>query len=147
MTKRNAIAVLAVVLGAVACERAASPASSAASDTRTAPTAPRDYSSTGSLTTASGSPAIAVASVRRYTSGLYVARAVATTSNVHLSVRSSTTGFSSITSGTLVQEDESTSPLEFQFSTSSGNRYLIVATPVQGGVGDESRASFVEIVL
>lgn len=143
MNKRNAIAVLAVVLGAVACERASTPASS---DSRTAPSAPRDYSSTGTVSTATGSPAIAVASVRRNVPGLYIARGTSTTSGVYVMVRrnSPTLGFGSISSGTLIQDDEASGPLEFSFSTSSGYRYLVVAVPVENGVADMDRASFVE---
>jgi hypothetical protein len=143
MTKRNAIAVLAMVLGAVACERASTPVSSGSG---ARPTAPRDYSSTGNNTTATGSPAIAVASVRRNVPGLYIARGTSTTSSVYLMVRrnSSVLGFSSLTSGTWIADDENSGPLEFSFSTSSGYRYLVVAVPVENGVADFDRASFVE---
>ena len=143
MTRRNAIAVLAVVLGVVACERASTPASSGAG---AHPTAPRNYSSTGTVTTATGSPAVAVASVRRNVPGLYIARGTSTTSGVYLMVRrnSSVLGFSSLTSGTWIADDESSGPLEFSFSTSSGYRYLVVAVPVENGVADFDLASFVE---
>jgi hypothetical protein len=143
MTKRNAIAVLAVVLGAVACERASTPVSSGSG---ARPTAPRDYTSTGTVTTATGSPAIAVASVRRYVPGLWIARGTATTEGVYLMVRrnSSVLGFQTVSSGTLITDDENNGPLEFSFSTDSGYRYLVVAVPVENGVADFDRASFVE---
>jgi hypothetical protein len=143
MNKRNAIVALAVVLGAVACERASTPASSASS---ARPTSPRDYSSTGTVTTATGSPAVAVASVRRNVPGLWIARGTSTTAGVYVMVRrnSSILGFSSLTSGTLITDDENSGPLEFSFSTDSGYRYLVVAVPVENGVADFDRASFVE---
>ncbi len=88
---------------------------------------------------------IAVASVRKQAGTLYMARGLSTTGQVHVQVRSSTTGFQGLTSGTLVAEDTYDAPVDVPFTVTAGTRYLIVAYPHANSADDPDGASFVEI--
>jgi hypothetical protein len=91
-----------------------------------------------------------VVSVRRRvagTPGLYEARAVAVDGGeVTLEVRSSTTGFLNLTSGTFEAQDIGTGEANQGFQTAAGTRYLIIGYPSVGGIVDASHASFIEAV-
>jgi hypothetical protein len=94
----------------------------------------------------------AIVSVRRRVSGtpgLYTARAVATDGGeVTVEIRSSTLGFSSLTSGTFEDTDTGTGEANQDFQTAAGTRYLIIAYPSSGGGAmlDATHASFTEAV-
>lgn len=100
---------------------------------------------------ASHRAAIASARSRVYSStlSLYTARAlVVDGGEVTLEIRSSTIGFSGLTSGTLEAVITGTGEVNKDFQTSAGTRYLVVAYPSSGGGGtlDATHASFVEVV-
>lgn len=90
----------------------------------------------------------AIASVRaRVVSspGLYTARAlVVDGGEVTVEIRSSTGGFSTLSSGTFVSSNVGTGEVDEDFQTTPGTRYLIVAYPSVNGVVDAAHASFVE---
>jgi hypothetical protein len=94
----------------------------------------------------------AIASVRKRlgtTSALYEARALAVDGGeVTLEVRSSATGFSSLTSGTLETVSTGTGEVNEQFQVSAGTRYLVVAYPSSGGGAtlDAAHAHYIEAV-
>lgn len=94
----------------------------------------------------------AIASVRKRIAGtpaLYEARAlVVDGGEVTIEVRSSTTGFSSLTSGTLEQIGTATGEVTKQFQVNAGTRYLVVAYPSSGGGAtlDAVHAAFIEAV-
>lgn len=92
----------------------------------------------------------AIASVRQRVGGspaLYTARAVVVDGGeVTLEVRSSTGGFSNLTSGTLVGDDVATGEANLDFQVNSGTRYLVIAYPSVNGVVDATHASFIEAV-
>lgn len=134
MKRLHASAVLAVLMLAACDGTPMQPKAAEASQPR----------ATLSLTT----PVISTASVRRVAPGLYAARGVATSSAMHLVVRkvSSSLGFSGLDSGSLVQDDTNTGQVEFQFATSTGFRYLVVAYPSEAGVDDVGQAAYTELV-
>jgi hypothetical protein len=98
-----------------------------------------------------GSHRSAIVSVRQRVAGtpaLYTARAVATDGGeVTLEIRSSSGGFSALTSGTFEDTDTGTGEANQDFQTNAGTRYLIIAYPSSGGGGtlDATHASFIEI--
>jgi len=89
-----------------------------------------------------------IASVRKRISGtpaLYEARGLAVDGGeVTLEVRSSTTGFNALTSGTLVANDTWTGETDVTFSVSAGTRYLVVAYPSTNGTVDATHAHYIE---
>jgi hypothetical protein len=93
-----------------------------------------------------------IVSVRRKvagTPGLYSARAVAVDGGeVTLEIRSSTTAFLNLTSGTFQAQDIGTGEANQDFQTAAATRYLIIAYPSSGGgnVLDATHASFIEAV-
>jgi hypothetical protein len=93
-----------------------------------------------------------IVSVRRRvagTPGLYEARAVAVDGGeVTLEIRSSTTGFLNLTSGTWQGQDTGTGEANQAFQSAAGTRYLIVGYPSSGGgtTLDATHASFIEAV-
>lgn len=94
----------------------------------------------------------AIASVRKRIAGtpaLYEARAlVVDGGEVTIEVRSSTTGFNSLTSGTLEAFGTGTGEINKQFQVTAGTRYLVVAYPSSGGGGtlDDVHAHYIEAV-
>lgn len=93
----------------------------------------------------------AIASVRLRVAGtpaLYTARAVSTDGGeVTVEIRSSTGGFSALTSGTFEDTDTGTGEANQDFQATAGTRYLIIAYPSSGGGAtlDATHASFIEI--
>lgn len=93
-----------------------------------------------------------IVSVRRKvagTPGLYEARALAVDGGeVTLEVRSSTTAFLNLTSGTLEAQNVGTGEVNQQFQSAAGTRYLIIAYPSSGGGAtlDATHAAFTEAV-
>jgi hypothetical protein len=93
----------------------------------------------------------AIVSVRKRIAGtpaLYTARAVSTDGGeVTLEIRSSSGGFSSLTSGNFEDLEIGTGEANQDFQTTAGTRYLIIAYPSSGGGGtlDATHASFIEI--
>jgi hypothetical protein len=91
-----------------------------------------------------------IASVRKTGSGQYTAQGLAVDGDgVTIEVRSSTTGFSTTTSGTLVTYGNSTTgEVSVNFSASSGTRYLVVAYPSSSGgsLVDTTHPHFIEAV-
>lgn len=94
----------------------------------------------------------AIASVRRRIGGtppLYEARAlVVDGGEVTIEVRSSTTGFNSLSSGTLENTATGTGEANTQFQMTAGTRYLVVAYPSSGGGAtlDATHAAYLEAV-
>ncbi len=92
----------------------------------------------------------AVASVRARVIGtpsLYTARALVADGNeVTVEIRSSTIGFSNLTSGTLEISNTGTGEVNQDFQVTAGRRYLVVAYPSVGGVVDATHAHFIEAV-
>ncbi|WP_420125317.1 hypothetical protein [Longimicrobium sp.] len=93
----------------------------------------------------------AIVSVRKRVAGtpaLYTARAVSTDGGeVTVEIRSSSGGFSALTSGTFEDTDTGTGEANQDFQTTAGTRYLIIAYPSSGGGAtlDATHASFIEI--
>lgn len=93
-----------------------------------------------------------IVSVRRKvagTPGLYSARAVAVDGGeVTVEIRSSTTAFLNLTSGTFEASDTGTGEANQDFQTAAGTRYLVIAYPSSGGGAtlDATHASFTDAV-
>jgi hypothetical protein len=110
---------------------------------------PRAQETTASLSGGAGHRATIV-SVRRKvagTPGLYEARALAVDGGeVTLEIRSSTTAFLNLSSGTLETQDVGTGEVNQQFQSAAGTRYLIIAYPSSGGGGtlDATHAAYTE---
>lgn len=82
---------------------------------------------------------VVTASVRKKTTGspsTYEAKGIAADGNgVYLEVRSSSSGFSTLTSGTLVNYTQSTTgEVSMSFNATSGTRYLVVVYPANGSL-------------
>ncbi|HEU0013137.1 MAG TPA: hypothetical protein VFQ45_05610 [Longimicrobium sp.] len=100
---------------------------------------------------AAGEPHRAViAAVRKKTTGspsTYEAKGVAVDGGqVYIEVRSSTTGFSTLTSGTSVTTNWGTGETTVSFNATSGTRYMVVVYPMNGSLVDNIHAVFLEAV-
>lgn len=92
---------------------------------------------------------MAVVSVRRWVTGLYITSGQNTSGgDIHLIVRrnSGAMGFQSLTSGSLVQDEYRLSGEEMSFSAEAGYRYLVIAAPVVNGADDMQHATYAEFV-
>ena len=123
---------LMAILAVAACD------SATASDRAGAQTAeqPRAQETTASLS-GGASHRAAIVSVRKRVAGtpsLYEARAVAVDGGeVTLEIRSSATGFNTLTSGSLVFSSTGTGEANQAFQFTAGTRYLVIAYPSSGG--------------
>lgn len=112
---------------------------------------PRAQETTASLS-GGASHRAAIVSVRKRVGGtpsLYEARGlVVDGGEVTLEVRSSTTAFNNLTSGTLVFSSTSTGETDIAFQVTAGNRYLVVAYPSSGGgtTLDATHAAYADAV-
>jgi hypothetical protein len=137
---------LMAILAVAACD------SATASD-RAGQTAeqPRAQATTPSLSGGADHRA-AIVSVRKRvpgSPGLYEARAlVVDGGEVTLEIRSSATGFNSLTSGTLVMSNTGTGEVNQAFQTAAGTRYLVIAYPSSSGGAtlDAAHAHYLEAV-
>jgi hypothetical protein len=141
---RKFIALMAV-LALAACDSATG-ATRAVQDDR--PAAPGGASFSGG--SAGAAHRAVIASVRKTGSGQYTAQGLAVDGDgVTIEVRSSTSGFSTTTSGTLVTYgSSSTGEVSVNFSASAGTRYLVVAYPSSSGgsLVDINHPHFIEAV-
>lgn len=93
-----------------------------------------------------------IVSVRKRVTGtpsLYEARALAVDGGeVTLHVRSSSTAFNSLTSGTLDAQSTGTGEVNQAFQANAGTRYLVIAYPSSGGgdVLDATHAHYLDAV-
>lgn len=91
-----------------------------------------------------------IVSVRKRVAGtpaLYEARGVAVDGGeLTVEVRSSTIGFNTLTSGTLVAVDTWTGEVNLPFQADAGTRYMVVAYPSANGVYDQPHATYIEAV-
>lgn len=105
---------------------------------------------TGASLSGGSSHRATIVSVRRKvagTPGLYEARALAVDGGeVTLEIRSSTTAFLNLSSGTLQAQDVGTGEVDQQFQSAAGTRYLIIAYPSSGGGNtlDATHAAYIE---
>lgn len=140
---RKMITLMAVVALA-ACDSATASDREARSIDRGAEANPHG---TASFSGGSGHRAVIV-SVRKRVSGtpsLYTARAVAVDGGeVTVEVRSSSTAFNNLTSGSLVVSDTDAGEANQDFQATAGTRYLVIAYPSASGVVDATHASFME---
>lgn len=94
----------------------------------------------------------AIVSVRKRVAGspaLYEARALAVDGGeVTVEIRSSTTGFNSLASGTLVFSNTGTGEVNQAFQANAGTRYLVIAYPSSGGGStlDATHAAYADAV-
>lgn len=141
---KKMISVMAV-LALVACDSATGSNQAAGGSRASAEAQPQ---AAGPSFSGGSSHRAAIASVRaRVVSnpGLYTARAlVVDGGEVTVEIRSSTGGFSSLSSGTFVSSNVGTGEVDEDFQTTPGVRYLVVAYPSVNGVVDATHASFVE---
>ncbi|HEY0016551.1 MAG TPA: hypothetical protein VGC13_09545 [Longimicrobium sp.] len=136
---------LAAILALAACDSATASDRAGAQNARQ----PRAQETTASLSGGASHRAVIV-SVRKRVAGspgLYEARALAVDGGeVTVEIRSSTTAFNNLTSGTFEVSDTDIGEVNQAFQTTAGTRYLIVAYPSSGGVVDAAHAAYTEAV-
>lgn len=134
---------LMALLALAGCESATSSGQEARAD-RTAQAPETPHFSGGS---AGAAHRAVIASVRKTGSGTYEAMGLAVDGNqVYMEVRSSTTGFGTLTSGTLVTSNWGTGETSVTFSATAGTRYLVAVFPYNGGLVDIVHPTYLEAV-